>query len=187
MARDRGDHDRHDVVIQMTDPERRRAILEEAREHLAATDHIPEAAERYRLEHPPLVPAPEPEPVGAPLPPTKQRAAPAPPVPDKIVIPAHDANGRVTSAMTFEGDGAAAARSWQDYIERRIEARIRGLVEPLGAAIGQGEAEAEERMGAQIEGLRAEIRKLRDAIERLERVDAEVRRLEGLQRPAAPH
>ena len=77
---------------------------------------------------------PQPEPVRRQLEPSAPgpKPAPAPPVADEYTRPRHDSAGRIVEVEKFKGTGAQAARSWQDYIERRIEAFAIGFGEELG-------------------------------------------------------
>lgn len=105
---------------------------------------------------------PQPEPVRRQPEPSTPRPVPppSPPVADEYTRPRHDSAGRIVEIEKFKGTAAQAARSWQDYIERRIEAFAIGFGEDLGDFV---RTDIFGRYDARIASLEARIAELERA------------------------
>lgn len=137
-----------------------------------AIDEVDELLARRRSEgaggaqwQPPAPEAPQPI-TRAPAP--RQRPAPAPPTATKLMRTVHDGSGRISSIEHFEGDAAASARSWEQWILRAIDHRlgdatrkhVLGVLEGFGGAVGDVLREEREATGKVIADLQRRVAEL---------------------------
>lgn len=98
----------------------------------------------------------------------RQRRAPAPPVPNRIVHPRHDSSGRIVEAAHYEGDRASATRSWENFVYSAIQQRIVAFASEFGGGIGEELAtinKAErEATAVHVAALEARIAKLEERL-----------------------
>lgn len=87
------------------------------------------------------------------------RRAPAPPAPDRVQRPRHDASGRIVSVSVFEGRNAAAAADWESWTRAEIAARFKVLDDAMAALATE--------IGADVAKLQRRIASLEKVVEQL--------------------
>ena len=116
--------------------EKQIAEAREARERALADCDDMLAHLRERAAVGPVSPWQPPKPVPVRRQPQpKPRAEMAPPMPDKVQIPQHDASGRVTSITTYEGASVAKAVSWEGWVRAHVERQIATVYEAVGTVL----------------------------------------------------